>query len=92
MTDLNNLNKQLEESKRIAGEYYSKLKQMRMAQYSQDEIVAVSKQMRDVVDLALRVSKVNAPVLIQGETGVGKEVIAGLIHSKSARSWKILEG
>jgi PAS domain S-box-containing protein len=83
LTDLNNLNKQLEESKRIAGEYYSKLEQFRMAQGITDEIVAASKQMGDIVDLALRVAEVDSPVLIQGETGVGKEVIARLLHNKN---------
>jgi len=72
----------------LAKEYYSKLKKMRMEQYDFAEIVAVSKQMRDVVDVALRVAQVDVPVLLQGETGVGKEVIARLIHNKSPRSSK----
>jgi transcriptional regulator with PAS, ATPase and Fis domain len=44
--------------------------------------------MRDVLALALRVARVDAPILIQGETGVGKEVVARLIHAKSHRSDK----
>jgi PAS domain S-box-containing protein len=88
MTDLNRLNEQLEKSKKLAKEYYSKLTRLRMEMDNCGEIVAVSKQMRDVLALAFRVARVDAPILIQGETGVGKEVVARLIHSKSHRSEK----
>ena len=88
MTDLNRLNEQLEKSKKLAKEYYSKLTKLRKELDNSGEIVAVSKQMRDVVDLALRVAKVDASVLIQGETGVGKEVVARLIHARSHRAKK----
>jgi len=49
-------------------------------------IVAKSKSMRAVVDLATRVSRVDATVLLRGESGVGKERIARLIHDRSDRS------
>jgi PAS domain S-box-containing protein len=86
MTDLNRLNEQLEKSKKLAKEYYSKLTRLRKEMGNSGEIVAVSKPMRDVLDLALRVAQVDAPVLIQGETGAGKEVVARLIHAKSHRA------
>jgi PAS domain S-box-containing protein len=40
---------------------------------------------KNVVELALRVAKVESTVLITGESGVGKEVVANLIHSNSSR-------
>ena len=49
-------------------------------------LVAKSKNMRDVVDLARRVAKVDAALLITGESGVGKERIARLVHDESARA------
>ena len=49
-------------------------------------IVAKSKKMRQVVDLATRVAKVDATVLITGESGVGKERIARLVHDESSRA------
>ncbi len=49
-------------------------------------VVAKSPQMARVVDLALRVAKVDATVLISGETGVGKERIARMVHDGSARA------
>jgi DNA-binding NtrC family response regulator len=49
-------------------------------------IVAKSSPMRQVVDLARRVAKVDATVLITGESGSGKERIARLVHDESARA------
>jgi two-component system response regulator HydG len=49
-------------------------------------IVAKSPAMRQVVDLARRVAKVDATVLITGESGSGKERIARLVHEQSTRS------
>ena len=49
-------------------------------------IVAKSSPMRQVVDLARRVARVDATVLIGGESGAGKERIARLIHEESARA------
>ena len=42
--------------------------------------------MQHVVDLARRVAKVDATVLITGESGVGKERIARLVHDESTRA------
>lgn len=49
-------------------------------------IVAKSLPMQQVVELARRVAKVDAMVLITGESGVGKERIARLIHDESTRA------
>lgn len=49
-------------------------------------IVAKSPKMQHVVDLARRVAKVDATVLITGESGVGKERIARLVHDESTRA------
>ena len=49
-------------------------------------IVAKSPRMQQVVELAQRVAKVDATVLITGESGVGKERIARLVHDESTRA------
>jgi two-component system, NtrC family, response regulator HydG len=48
-------------------------------------IVARSEAMRRVVAMARRVARANATVLILGESGVGKERIARLLHDASPR-------
>jgi len=48
--------------------------------------IAKSGKMKEVVDLARRVAKVDATVLITGESGVGKERIARLVHDESTRA------
>ena len=49
-------------------------------------IVAKSTAMRQLVDLARRVAKVDSTVLITGESGSGKERIARLLHDQSTRA------
>lgn len=48
-------------------------------------IVARSPAMRDAVDMAKRVAQVDSTILITGESGVGKERVARLVHAESAR-------
>ncbi|NUN15328.1 MAG: sigma 54-interacting transcriptional regulator [Myxococcales bacterium] len=49
-------------------------------------IVANSAPLRRVVMQAARVAQVDSTVLVTGESGVGKEVIAKLIHAESGRT------
>ena len=49
-------------------------------------IVAESPQMRRVIDTARKVAPFDTSVLITGESGVGKEVVARFIHDSSRRS------
>ncbi len=48
-------------------------------------IIAKSSQMNEAISLARRVSETPWPVLIKGETGTGKELLAKLIHYLSPR-------
>ena len=48
-----------------------------------ENIVAVSKQMQNILGLIERVRNTPESVLITGESGVGKEVIARHMHSRS---------
>ncbi len=50
------------------------------------DIIYSSKQMDDVVALADKLAPLPMPVIIRGETGTGKEVIARYIHSHSPRA------
>jgi DNA-binding NtrC family response regulator len=50
-----------------------------------DGFIAKSPAMRVVIETALRVARSSIPVLLHGETGTGKEVLARLIHGASPR-------
>jgi two-component system, NtrC family, response regulator PilR len=52
------------------------------------EIFGNSASMEKVRDLIARVARTNAPVLILGETGTGKELVARAVHRNSPRSGK----
>lgn len=53
-------------------------------------IITKSKKMRAIFQYVEVIAKSNQPVLITGETGVGKELIAKSIHSISGRSGKLV--
>ncbi|CAB1085212.1 Response regulator of zinc sigma-54-dependent two-component system [Olavius algarvensis Delta 1 endosymbiont] len=53
-----------------------------------DKIVAESPQMRACLELVTKAARTQANVLISGETGTGKELIANLIHRNSPRANK----
>lgn len=53
-----------------------------------DQIIYQGPGMNELINLAGRVAKSRATVLIQGESGTGKELLARLIHSMSPRSEK----
>jgi two-component system response regulator AtoC len=51
-----------------------------------DEFVGDSKDMRDVYQLIRRAAPGSATVLIRGETGTGKDLVARAIHAQSPRA------
>jgi PAS domain S-box-containing protein len=51
-----------------------------------EEILGTSQALRAVVSRVLKVAPTDSSVLITGETGTGKELIARAIHKRSARS------
>jgi DNA-binding NtrC family response regulator len=56
--------------------------------YRFENIIAKSPKMQQVIEVIKVVAKSNATVLITGETGTGKELVAQAIHSQSHRRGK----
>jgi DNA-binding NtrC family response regulator len=53
-----------------------------------DEIVGAAPQFRAALAIAAKAARARVPVLIEGESGVGKEVVAEAIHAASPRAKK----
>ncbi len=53
-----------------------------------DDIVSASPAMMRVIDLAHRAAQSNIPVVLEGESGVGKELVARAIQAASDRAGK----
>lgn len=56
-----------------------------LRQIAGEEIIGADFGLRGVMDMVRQVAPLSSPVLLLGETGTGKEVIAGAIHNLSPR-------
>ena len=66
------------------------LKEEIKTEHNFDEIIGSSPSLREVLDKVEKVAGTDSTVLIRGETGTGKELIARSIHSLSKRSGRPL--
>ncbi len=86
MSELIFLREALEESRELSEKYQAEIARMKNHQETSADLRSCSIIMKDVLNLASRVSQVDSPVVLVGEQGVGKEEIAKLIHLQSKRS------
>ncbi len=85
ITELNELKSRFEHSQTLLTKYLVELheaKQIKM----RSRFVAHSSRMKELMEVALRIARVDATVLILGESGVGKELVARLIHEAGPRA------
>jgi DNA-binding NtrC family response regulator len=73
-------------SKRRLERENTELKRALKQRYSFPNIVGKSERMLKILDLVGQVALSRATILITGETGTGKELIANAIHAHSARA------
>ncbi len=88
ITGESHLRMELEEMKLLMEGYKQQLSQLNELGIGNEKMIFKSEKMEGVVTLARKVAEVDSTILIQGESGVGKEVIASYIHSKSERNDK----
>ena len=86
LKEIDIMKEQLRISEEKLDKYKSEIKYLRsvLAKETKD-LVLESPEMKHVVELALTAAKHGARVLIEGETGVGKEIIAKLIYRNGTR-------
>lgn len=85
VTKLNELKQQLEEVERLKELYYQEIIDLHHDYSANPEIVVCSPAMVKIYRTAKKVATVDSTILISGETGSGKGVIARYIHDCSLR-------
>jgi len=84
MSEIHRLKSELEKAQEMEELFYKNLDKEKI-QECVHEPVAVSPAMKSVFSLARKISPVDVTVLILGESGVGKEVVAKYVHERSPR-------
>jgi PAS domain S-box-containing protein len=85
LTELVALQQRLSEAEADLARTRSELAQLRLESRRVERVTWSSAAMQTVIDLGLRLARVDTTLLIQGESGVGKDVIARLIHTEGTR-------
>jgi PAS domain S-box-containing protein len=80
ITALNEVTRQLEESRRLTARYYQSLLEHEKFEHALQGMVVRSAAMRQTVQKAVKVAGVDASVLLSGESGVGKSMLAHIVH------------
>jgi len=78
----------LMENKRLAWEIQTLRRQINQ-EFEGTELIGVSPANKEILEVIEKVAPTNSTVLISGESGVGKEVVARTIHNQSARRDKV---
>lgn len=86
VTELNRLRDELDETRKLSERYRKELSELRKLYLKEEpSIVMNDVAIKQAYHLAMRVAGTDATVLLLGESGVGKEVFAQMIHKNSSR-------
>ena len=85
ITEIDNLHRQLEEQAAMKSRLRDQMVELQLEEVASRRVVARSACMRRALRQAVKVSTVDSPVLVLGESGAGKGVIADVIHKYSSR-------
>ena len=89
MTQLNLMKEKLAQTRMETEKFRDELAELSLLELKEQEIIAKSKEMRQVMRIAVKLAKIEASnILILGETGTGKGLLAKFIHQFSHRKKK----
>lgn len=89
MTQLNVMRKELEQTQMVTEKIRDELVELRLLEQKDQDFIAESKEMREVLAVALKLARLDASnILILGESGTGKGLMARFIHKNGNRKKK----
>ncbi len=84
LTQLNATQQRLDQTRLVAKKYKDELADLSMIELKQQDIIAKSEEMRQILRMALKLAKLKASnILILGESGAGKGILTKFIHQNS---------
>jgi len=86
ITDFLHLQEQYSQLENKIVRYEKELEKLRSQSLETDGMIAKSTAIQKVLDIANRIAPFDANVLLTGESGVGKTMLAKMIHKKSKRT------
>jgi PAS domain S-box-containing protein len=86
ITEIDTLQRELENQEAIKDQFRHQMLEMQQTELEKRKIIARSPNMIKALRQAMRVATADSSVLILGESGVGKGVIADMIHHNSRRA------
>ena len=84
ITELNRLKQEIKQAEGLSQHYQKQLLKFQMD--TEGDYIVASPKMAAISDLIQRIAKVDSTVLINGDSGVGKEIVAREIHRNSLRN------
>lgn len=86
VSEIDRLQRELENQQAIKDQFRHQMLEMQQAELESRKIIARSPNMLKALHQAMKVATADSSVLILGESGVGKGVIADMIHHNSRRA------
>lgn len=86
ITESEGIKAELEKSMQAMRRYKSEIDVLRKKELAIPDLMCESKKMEYIMELALRIAAVDSPVLLLGESGTGKSMMAKYIHKNSTHS------
>ncbi len=90
ITEIDALHQELEQQEAMKDRFRHQMLEMQLEEVESRRVIAKSPCMQRALRQALKVSTVDSTVLVVGESGVGKGLIADLVHKYSSRAEKPL--
>ena len=89
VTTIKQMQDQIAEQNRLIEQYQGRMALILDARRLSEEGIFASPVMQSLVQTLVRIAATDATVLLLGETGVGKDVLARMVHANSPRKDKI---